>query len=73
MGADKQAVTVHIRFKPSGEVEGTPEVMGGKASEIAGRNAVNAVLSCQPFPLPPEKYASWKDVILDFDPQRMYR
>ena len=36
-------------------------------------SAVRAVYQCQPYALPSEKYALWRDMILNFDPSDMYR
>jgi hypothetical protein len=30
------------------------------------------VLGCQNYTMPPEKYESWRDVILNFDPRHMF-
>ena len=32
-----------------------------------------AVYQCQPYSLPSDKYALWRDMILNFDPSEMYR
>jgi hypothetical protein len=34
---------------------------------------VRAVYQCQPYTLPSDKYALWRDMILNFDPSDMYR
>ena len=38
----------------------------------AADSAVRAVYQCQPYELPAEKYAVWRDMILNFDPRQMY-
>ena len=74
---DAQNLRVRIRFQmgEDGMVTGGPEVlnfMPHPAFGAAAQSAVRAVLACQPYDfLPIEKYAAWKDVILNFDPGRM--
>ena len=41
--------------------------------QAAADSAVRAVFQCQPYELPSEKYALWRDMILNFDPSDMYR
>jgi hypothetical protein len=38
----------------------------------AADSAKRAVIQCQPYSLPAEKYAAWQDVILNFDPKDMF-
>ena len=41
-------------------------------SDAAARSAVAAVMGCQPYDkLPAEKYESWRDMIINFDPSLM--
>ena len=41
--------------------------------QAAVDSAVRAVFQCQPYELPSDKYALWRDMILNFDPSDMYR
>ena len=47
-----------------------PSNGGNRAVKVAEKNALRAVLDprCQPFPLPADKYNTWKTIILRFDP-----
>jgi hypothetical protein len=58
-----------------GNVQGTPRVVNRSANplfEVAARSAVNAVLSCAPYSqMPPEKYATWRVIAVNFDPRIM--
>lgn len=68
-------VTVKMKLSPSGEIEGAPEVSGGGGSGIeraAVESARRAVLRCAPYNLPQEKYETWSDVIVNFDPSQMF-
>ena len=55
---------------------GYPTVANSGASpffQAAADSAVRAVYQCQPYALPADKYALWRDMILNFDPSHMYR
>ena len=41
------------------------------SSTLAG-SAKRAVLRAQPYQLPADKYASWSEVIVNFDPSQMF-
>jgi colicin import membrane protein len=75
---DAQNLTVSIQFKldRSGELEGSPEIIGGGGSDgiqrAAAESARRAVMQCAPYNLPAEKYEAWADVIVHFDPSEMF-
>ena len=69
-------VTVKMRLDLAGNIVGQPDVTatGGSAGTrgtLAG-SARRAVLRAQPYQLPKEKYDSWADVIVNFDPSQMF-
>lgn len=68
-------VTVSISLQPNGTLAAAPQVMGGGFDAlwtVAADSAVRAVLQCAPFDiLPPEKYASWREIEFTFDPREM--
>lgn len=68
-------VTIRMRLDPSGGLEGRPELVdGGNGSTVeraAGEAALRAVIRCAPYTLPPEKYDTWSEVLLNFDPSQM--
>lgn len=69
-------VTVRMRLDPAGNIVGQPDVeaTGGSAgtrNTLAG-SARRAVLRAQPYQLPKEKYDSWADVVVNFDPSQMF-
>jgi hypothetical protein len=44
------------------------------AFRVGSESAVRAVQECTPFNfLPVAKYEAWQDLILDFDPSKMFR
>ncbi|MET3794854.1 cell envelope integrity protein TolA [Aquamicrobium terrae] len=69
-------VSVRFRLDRSGTLEGRPEVIAGGASSGPGRtaaeSAVRAVQKCAPFNLPADKYDSWAEVVVNFDPSDMF-
>jgi hypothetical protein len=79
-GSETSRVTVSVSFQldQSGKVAGPIELVsasGGSdtAIERAFEAARRAILRCQRdgFPLPPEKYETWRDVTLNFRPDGM--
>lgn len=69
-------VSVRFRLDRSGVLEGRPEVISGGAPSGPGRtaaeSAVRAVQKCAPFNLPADKYDSWSEVVVNFDPSEMF-
>ncbi len=73
--AHNLVVRVQIQMDPSGNVLGQPVVLNNSshpAFGAAARSSVSAILGCQPYDkLPVEKYAAWKNIIINFDPSKM--
>ena len=69
-------VKIDVRFSASGEVIGQPRVVNSNPSPIfrdAADSAVRALVQCQPYALPPDKFSGgWEHMILTFDPARMF-
>jgi hypothetical protein len=69
-------VRVSMRLAPDGSIEGQPGVSASGGSEGAQRTlsggALRAVMRCAPYSLPAEKYESWADVVVNFDPSQMF-
>lgn len=75
LGADAIQVKLRLRLTETGSLTNTPEVVNRAGSpffQAAADAAVRAVMLCQPYPLPPRKYALWRDMILNFDPREMF-
>ena len=68
-------VTIRMRLDPTGAIEGRPELVDGGGSSAmeraAGEAALRAVIRCSPYTLPAEKYDTWSEVLLNFDPSQM--
>ncbi|MGH6858929.1 MAG: hypothetical protein ACRECY_01655 [Phyllobacterium sp.] len=73
--AEGLKVTVKMRLTREGDVEGSPEVTGSGSSAVqraAVESARRAVLRCAPYSLPQEKYDTWSNVTVNFDPRDMF-
>lgn len=67
-------VRLRLTFNPDGTLARPPLVLDSASSPIfraAADSAVRAVLRCQPYRLPEQKFATWRDMILNFDPRHM--
>ena len=67
---------VRIYLNQDGTVAAAPELvdtsgLGDPYFRAAVDSAKRAVLMCAPFQLPAEKYASWNDITITFDPTKM--
>ncbi len=75
LGADAIIVKLRLQLNEDGSLVGTPSVANSGSSpffQAAADSAVRAVFQCQPYTLPSDKYAVWRDMILTFDPRQMY-
>jgi hypothetical protein len=75
--ADPSELRVKIKMflSQDGSLARQPEVVEyrpGTIGTIAGESAVRAVTQCAPYNLPAEKYASWQEIIVTFDPREMF-
>ncbi|OCW14310.1 hypothetical protein [Brucella melitensis] len=69
-------VTVKMKLAEDGSIQGTPEVTSGGGADgvarAAAESARRAVMRCAPYNLPVDKYDSWSEVIVNFDPSEMF-
>lgn len=69
-------VQVSMRLDRSGAIDGQPDVRATGGSEQVRRvlagGARRAVLRCAPYSLPTEKYETWAEVVVNFDPSKMF-
>ena len=75
LGADAIIVKLRLQLNEDGSLIGYPTVANSSFSpffQAAADSAVRAVYQCQPYELPAEKYAVWRDMILNFDPSQIY-
>ena len=69
-------IRVHFQLNQDGTVNGTPQVENASADPIfdaTARSAVAALMECQAYDLPRERYDLWKDNTLDFNPNLMFQ
>lgn len=75
LGADAIQVKLRLQLMQDGSLTTAPQVVNRAGSpffQAAADAAVRAVMQCQPYQLPPRKYALWRDMILNFDPREMF-
>ncbi len=75
IGADAIRVKLRLQLNQDGSLTANPTVMNADSSPFfqpAADSAVRAVAMCAPYELPVEKYALWRDIILNFDPRDMF-
>jgi hypothetical protein len=75
LGGDAIIVKLRIMLNEDGTLTRAPELANDFNSPFFGPaadSAIRAVLQCQPYRLPPEKFSQWRDMLLTFDPSRMY-
>lgn len=74
--AEDMRVTITMRLTPDGQIDGSPQVEASGGEPTARRSfaesAQRAVLRCQPYQLPAEKYETWAEVVVNFDPSQMF-
>ncbi len=67
-------VILMLSLNPDGSVAGDPQILerpNGRYEQAAPESALRAVRRCAPYTLPPDKYESWKQVKITFDPIEM--
>jgi hypothetical protein len=75
LGSAAIIVKLRIVLNEDGTLGRAPEVVNGHSSPFfppAADSAVRAVFQCQPYRMPPGTYSQWRDMLLNFDPSRMY-
>jgi hypothetical protein len=75
--ADPAELRVRIKMflNPNGTLVGQPEIVEYRPTptgQIAAESAIRAVQQCAPYTLPAEKYDSWREMIVTFDPREMF-
>jgi colicin import membrane protein len=72
--ADKLKVTVQFSLSRDGHLEGAPRVVQSAGSQSADDSAIRAVNICNQrgFNLPSDKYQTWANVVVHFDPSDMF-
>lgn len=74
-GIDKVVVTLEFRLTRDGRLNGQPRVINQQSSPVfrdAADSALRALVQCEPYALPPDKYERWQHMVINFDPARMF-
>jgi outer membrane biosynthesis protein TonB len=69
------SIRISFQLNPDGSVAGEPQIQNPSSDPIydaTARAAVSAILECQNYELPPDRYDLWKDNTLDFNPNLMF-
>lgn len=76
--AEQLIVKIKVYLNQDGSLAGPPELMdrtqmltGGSYYRAAAESAVRAIRMCQPFKMPADKYTSWRELDIRFDPREM--
>ena len=76
--ANELIVLMHIQLRPDGTLMAPPEFVdetrynsGDAYYRAAADAARRAVIQCQPYTLPPQKYETWREIEMQFDPSMM--
>ena len=76
MNAGELTAKVRMRLDRGGNVVGRPEILstsGGDLGRIAAEAGARAMRRCAPYDqLPAEKFETWSEVVVNFDPREMF-
>ena len=75
MNAGDLTAKVRMRLDQGGNVVGRPEVIttsGGRMGQLAAEAGSRAMRRCAPYQLPADKYDTWSEVVVNFDPREMF-
>ncbi|MFD2236119.1 cell envelope integrity protein TolA [Aureimonas populi] len=76
MEAGSLRVSIQMSLDQTGALQGMPQIVSGSGSSsaerAAGEAALRAVRRCAPYNLPIEKYETWSQVQINFDPSEMF-
>lgn len=74
--AEELQIRLQFALNPDGTLSDYPVIMNASAHpafDAAARSAQSAVKTCEPYNfLPIEKYDLWREIILTFDPSRIF-
>lgn len=75
LGGDAIIVKLRIELNQDGTLARPPQLANSFDSPFfrpAADSAMRAIFQCQPYRMPPEKFSQWRDMLLNFDPSRMF-
>ena len=76
---ERLVVTFELFLNPDGSVAQPPQLAASSAAmaasdpfvRAAAEAARRAIYTCAPYKLPADKYGTWRDITIDFDPRKM--
>ena len=76
---DQLIPTFRVFLNPDGSVSQSPQMSADTQARAASNPymraaadaARRAIMTCQPYKLPGDKYSTWRDITIDFDPRKM--
>ncbi|MCT8971738.1 cell envelope integrity protein TolA [Microbaculum marinisediminis] len=74
LDAGQMVVRIGMDLNPDGSLKGPPTLLNASSDPVftvAAEAAIRAVNRCQPYFLPPEKYSSWQQIHMSFDPREL--
>ena len=73
--AESLVVRVRVQLDPSGRPIAKKVINRARLTDSfflsAAESVLRAIERCQPYKMPPEKYESWREMELNFDPSKM--
>ena len=73
--AESLVVRVRVQLDPSGRPIAKKVINRAQLTDSfflsAAESVLRAIERCQPYKMPPEKYESWREMELNFDPSKM--
>ena len=73
--AENLLVRVRVQLDPTGRPIGKKIINRAQLTDSfflsAAESVLRAIERCQPYKMPPEKYESWRELELNFDPSKM--
>jgi hypothetical protein len=75
--AEDMVVEIRVVLNPDGSLQRADVVDVARMSRdgyflAAAENAQRAIIKCAPFRLPLDKYQTWRDITLRFNPREMF-
>ena len=73
-GSTDQQTVVRFRLDPTGTLEGSPAIEKASGNRQFDESTVRAIRLCSQrgFQLPNDKYDTWSEVVVNFDPRDMF-
>lgn len=71
-GSENLRVSVRFQLDRAGTLEGPPVIESPSGNRPFDESAVRAINKCKTFNLPADKYETWAEIVVNFDPSEMF-